>query len=306
MSTASLVAVPTGRLTISFELFPPRTPAGADGAWRTVQHLADCTPDFFSVTYGASGSSREASREVVHRIRTETLVPPVAHLTCVGATRGELATLVTELVDEGVRDFLALRGDPPAGQAEWRPHPEGVASSSELVRLIREVERDRLGTTGAVSIAVAAYPSGTSHTRAQDVRALLEKQQSGADFAITQVFYELESYVSLVQQAREAGVALPIVAGIIPMTDPGRLARLTELTGVPVPDWLTELLTVDDDDERHRRGIAATVELVQAVTAAGAPGVHLYTFNKHRPALDVVERLARPLPHTPATHARTL
>lgn len=303
MSTASLMSVPRGRPTVSFELYPPRTPAGAAAAWETVERLADAAPDFFSVTYGASGSSRDASREVVRRILAETTVTPIAHLTCVDATREELRRLVGELVDEGVRDFLALRGDPPAGQPRWVPQPGGLNRASELVALIREVEQERLGGTG-LSIAVAAYPAGASHTRAQDVASLVEKQEAGADFAITQVFYDASAYVDLVVEARAAAVHLPVVAGIIPMTDPRRLARLAELTGVPVPAALVEQLTaaVDDDDERHRVGVAATVRLVEEVVAAGAPGLHVFTFNQHRPALDVVERLRRPLiPARPST-----
>lgn len=302
MSTASLMSVPRGRPTVSFELYPPRTPAGAAAAWETVERLADAAPDFFSVTYGASGSSRDASREVVRRILAETTVTPIAHLTCVDATREELRRLVGELVDEGVRDFLALRGDPPAGQPRWVPQPGGLNRASELVALIREVEQERLGGTG-LSIAVAAYPAGASHTRAQDVASLVEKQEAGADFAITQVFYDASAYVDLVVEARAAAVHLPVVAGIIPMTDPRRLARLAELTGVPVPAALVEQLTVAvDDDERHRVGVAATVRLVEEVVAAGAPGLHVFTFNQHRPALDVVERLRRPLiPARPST-----
>lgn len=302
MSTASLMSVPRGRPTVSFELYPPRTPAGAAAAWETVERLADAAPDFFSVTYGASGSSRDASREVVRRILAETTVTPIAHLTCVDATREELRRLVGELVDEGVRDFLALRGDPPAGQPRWVPQSGGLNRASELVALIREVEQERLGGTG-LSIAVAAYPAGASHTRAQDVASLVEKQEAGADFAITQVFYDASAYVDLVVEARAAAVHLPVVAGIIPMTDPRRLARLAELTGVPVPAALVEQLTAAvDDDERHRVGVAATVRLVEEVVAAGAPGLHVFTFNQHRPALDVVERLRRPLiPARPST-----
>ncbi|WP_324650276.1 methylenetetrahydrofolate reductase [Georgenia sp. H159] len=299
MSTASLVTVPSGRPTVSFELYPPRTPARAAAAWETVERLAAAGPDFFSVTYGASGSSRDASRDVVRRILAETSVPPIAHLTCVGATREELGRVVGELVDDGVRDFLALRGDAPAGQSGWVPHPGGLNGSSELVALIRDVERARFGATGALSVAVAAYPAGSSHTRAQDVAALLEKQAAGADFAVTQVFYDTAAYAGLVEDARSAGVYLPLVAGVIPMTDPRRLTRLAELTGVPVPtDLLARLADAADDEERHRVGIDATVELVEGVVAAGAPGLHLYTFNQHRPALDVVERLRRPLTAT--------
>lgn len=299
MSTASLVTVPRRRPTVSFELYPPRTPARAAATWETTLRLAAGGPDFFSVTYGASGSSRGASRELVRRIITETTVPPVAHLTCVGATRADLARLVATLVDDGVRDFLALRGDPPAGRWAWEPEPDGVGSAAELVALIREVERTRLGTSGRLSVAVAAYPAGTTHTRRQDVTALLEKQDAGADYAVTQVFYDPADYLALVAEARAAGVHLPVVAGVVPLTDPRRLLRLEELTGVPVPPHLlARLAAAADDEERHRIGVAATVALLEEVLAAGAPGTHLFTFNQHRPALDVVAGLDRPLTTT--------
>lgn len=299
MSTASLVTVPRGRPTVSFELYPPRTPASEAAAWETVERLAAAGPDFFSVTYGASGSTRDASRTLVRRILAETTVAPIAHLTCVGSTRAELVQFVDELVGDGVRDFLALRGDPPADEPQWAPQPDGVGTTAELVALIRAVEQARFGTTGALSVAVAAYPAGAHHTRTQDVAALLDKQAAGADFAITQVFYDVAAYVGLLEEARAAGVVLPLVAGIIPMTDPRRLARLAQLTGVPVPETLLErLASAVDDEERHRIGIDATVALVEDVVAAGAPGLHLFTFNQHRPALDVVERLRRPLSTT--------
>ncbi|MEE6272088.1 methylenetetrahydrofolate reductase [Georgenia wangjunii] len=288
--------MPTARPTVSFELYPPRTATGAAAAWETVERLAGAAPDFFSVTYGASGSSRRASRDVVQRILAETSVTPIAHLTCVGSSRAELARLVADLLDDGVRDFLALRGDPPQGEPEWVPRPDGLNRASELVALIRQVEEARLGPAGGVSIAVAAYPSGTTHSRSQDVRALREKQDAGADFAITQVFYDAGAYVDLCTEARAAGVHLPIVAGVIPATDPGRLTRLAELTGVDVPPALLDALAVEDPALRHERGIAATLRLIDAVLAAGAPGLHIYTFNQHRPALDVIEHLRRRIP----------
>ena len=254
MSTSSLLAVPTTRPTVSFELYPPRRPELGEVVWQRILRLAESGPDFFSVTYGASGSSRDASERLVRRILDETGVPVIAHLTCVGTTREELGALVRRLLGLGVRDFLALRGDPPAGQSVWAPAAGGLARSSELA-------------------------------------ALREKQAAGADFAITQVFYDVDSYASLVADARAAGVLIPILPGIIPLTDPGRLARLGELTGVDVPPALTALLAVDDETERLRRGVAATVDLVEGALAAGAPGLHLYTFNRDRPALDVLEAL---------------
>ncbi|WP_341359782.1 methylenetetrahydrofolate reductase [Georgenia sp. M64] len=318
MSTSSLLAVPTTRPTVSFELYPPRRPELGEVVWQRILRLAEAAPDFFSVTYGASGSSRDASERLVRRILDETGVPVIAHLTCVGTTREELGALVRRLLGLGVRDFLALRGDPPAGQSVWAPAAGGLARSSELVGLIRQVEAEELGAPRAdggreagvtaagpspvarelgvdpadvVSVAVAAYPCGRSHTREAELAALREKQAAGADFAITQVFYDVDSYASLVADARAAGVLIPILPGIIPLTDPGRLARLGELTGVDVPPALTALLAVDDEAERLRRGVAATVDLVEGALAAGAPGLHLYTFNRDRPALDVLEAL---------------
>ncbi|WP_185972503.1 methylenetetrahydrofolate reductase [Georgenia yuyongxinii] len=301
--------------TVSFELFPPRKPELYEAVWQRVLRMAEAGPDFFSVTYGASGSSREASGELVRRLLAETSVPPIAHLTCVGADREQLAARVRGLLRAGVRDFLALRGDPPDGQTTWAPPAGGLARSSDLVALIREVEAEELGCgpaarsgaageppsvvaqdlgvvpADAVSVAVAAYPSGTSHTREEELVALREKQDAGADFAITQVFYDADAYASLVADARDAGVHIPILPGILPLTDPRRLHRLEALSGVPVPADLDALLRCDDDAERQRRGIDATIALIDGVLEAGAPGLHLYTFNQDRPALDVLEHL---------------
>jgi methylenetetrahydrofolate reductase (NADPH) len=251
--------------------------------------MADAGPDFFTVTYGASGSARASSDGIVHRLLAETDVPVVAHLTCVGATRAELAARVRSLLDAGVRDFLALRGDPPAGQTRWVPDPGGVAGSADLVRLIREVQAAQ-PAAGRVTVAVAAYPAGRN-SGAGEIAALLEKQKAGADYAITQVFYDAEDYASLVRDARAAGVTLPIVPGILPMTERRRLARLEELTSVAVPLSLDALLDVRDDAVRLRRGIDATLALIDRVLAVGAPGLHLYTFNRDFPALDVLAHL---------------
>ena len=320
MTTAALYTHPLGRPTVSFEIFPPRTPAAADALWDTVQRLAVAGPDYISVTYGASGSTRDSSRGLVRRILAETPVTAVAHLTCVGATRDEAATLVRDFLDEGVRNILALRGDPPQNQPDWQPPTDGLTYASDLVALIRDIERVRLGRGVAddgahpapgrapaslahssatpprsvvepLSISVAAYPGGTaSPTRAQDVAALLAKQEAGADYAITQLFYDPAAYAGLVHDARAAGVHIPIVPGVIPMTDPGRLTRLAGLTGVQPPaDLMSRLTSTDATAERHRIGISATVDLAHAVLDAGAPGLHIYTFNTYRAALDLLE-----------------
>ena len=289
MSTSSLIAPETALPTVSFELFPPRGTESDDAVWARISRMAEAGPDFFTVTYGASGSARASSDGIVHRLLAETDVPVVAHLTCAGATRGELAARVRSLLDAGVRDFLALRGDPPAGQTEWVAAPGGVAGSVALVRLIREVQSAHPDAPD-VTVAVAAYPSGRN-SGPGEIAALLEKQAAGADYAVTQVFYDAEDYATLVRDARAAGITLPIVPGILPMTERRRLARLEELTGVPVPLSLDALLDVRDDAVRLRRGLDATLALIDRVLAVGAPGLHLYTFNRDRPALDVLAHL---------------
>jgi methylenetetrahydrofolate reductase (NADPH) len=214
-------------------------------------------------------------------------------------------TVIEEFLDEGVRTFLALRGDPPTGADAWQPHPGGLTRASELVELIREVEQARCGASASqalrgaahkLSIAVAAFPTGhpgpesVQERRASDLRSLLAKQEAGADFAITQVFFDPRTYLDLVRDARAVGVSIPILAGVIPTTDPARLLRVEQLTGVTVPaELLGRLLATDDEDERHRIGIRASVDLANAVLDGGAPGLHVYTFNRHRAALALVE-----------------
>lgn len=331
MSTASLFSVPATSPTISFELYPPRTPKGAQNLPATVARLAAVRPDFFSVTYGASGRTRETSGALLAHIIAETDVAPIAHLTCVGASEADLDEIVTDLIRIGVRDFLALRGDPPEGEPDWRRHPEGFTTASELVRLLRRVEarelagtvdtaRACLPTPGAaqqirsgetcpspLSISVAAYPGGSYDDAGAPViephtiQALRAKQDAGADYAITQVFFDPACYAAFVQSAREAGVHIPIVPGIIPLTDPRRLRRLESLTGVPVPPPLLEHLdSAADPEDQYARGLAAGADLVQGVLDAGAPGLHVYTFNSSGPALDLLA--AAGLRPAPANH----
>lgn len=306
VSTASRIVASTGSGSagpgpnISFELFPPRSAASVQSTWQTIEQLTTARPDFFSVTSGCTPQRRTESREFIGRLRAETSTTVVAHLTCVGATGADLRQHVADLLEDGVRDFLALRGDAPA-DGQWRPAPDAPTRASELVALVREVAAEVLGDAlladdvredaDAVSIAVAAYPSGSARSRGDELAALIEKQQAGADYAITQLFYEPSAYVELVADARSAGVDLPLLPGVMPLTDPSRLERLVTLTGVAVPAWLSDLLAIPDAEERHARGVAATVELIGAVLDAGAPGVHLYTFNRHAPALEVLAGL---------------
>ncbi|MEN5074744.1 methylenetetrahydrofolate reductase [Isoptericola cucumis] len=290
------------RPTVSFEMMPPRRPHAAPKFWETARRLVATHPDFVSVTYGAGGGDRATARQVVERLLEGTPVLPVAHLTCVGASREDVSAVIDDFLDAGTRAFLALRGDPPQDQPDWRPPADGVHSSVELVHLLREVESRRCaadpgsalrGAARPMTIAVATFTNGNVQagtTRTQEVQRLLEKQQAGAGFAITQLFYEADSYTDFVAEARAAGVTIPILAGLLPTTEPRRLRRVEELTGVRAPQHLLDALdALPDPEAQHAYGTARGVELAQRVLDAGAPGIHVYTFNKYRPALDLLE-----------------
>ncbi|GAA5151049.1 methylenetetrahydrofolate reductase [Microbacterium pseudoresistens] len=289
----------------SFELYPPRTESSTQALHETVRTLAAAGPRFLSVTYGAGGSTGGRSLEVLRFIREHTDVEPLAHLTCVGNTYAGATTLIREFLDAGILSFLALRGDPPFGSDE--PFLGDLESAAQLVQLIDRVQAERApyeeqavpGAPGAVrvsprrrvSIAVAAFPKGhpRSTHRTQDVESLLAKQAAGATQAITQLFFHADDYLAFVERARVAGVTIPILPGIMPITSPARLARVLELTGEDLPGELAVALEVEPTAEgRAEIGIAWAAELVRRVVEGGAPGVHLYAFNQHTTVLRVL------------------
>ncbi|WP_125610346.1 methylenetetrahydrofolate reductase [Specibacter cremeus] len=308
MSPPSLIESPPKHLTqaptaLSYELFPPRNAHAAESLWATIRELEQTNPDYVSVTYGASGSNRDTAVGLLHRLLEETTLRPLAHLTCVGNTAEELSGIITELLDHGVRGILALRGDLPNDPVEAHP-PGALTYAQDLVELIRRVEQRRsaLLCAGRVAIGVAAYPARhpESPSVEHDVEVLLAKQRSGADFAITQVFFHADQYRDLVVRARRAGVSIPIIPGVMPLTSVRRLRRLSTLTGVaPAPELLAALGRADDDGESRRIGVRATVDLANAALEAGAPGIHLYTFNEHAAALDVLDKLQLLRPERP-------
>jgi methylenetetrahydrofolate reductase (NADPH) len=287
--------------TLSFEVMPPRKPELAPRFWDTVNRLLTVEPDFLSVTYGAAGKDRSTARSVVRRLVRDTPIQPIAHITCVGTSRAEVADVISDYLDAGVRTFLALRGDPPSNDPAWRPPIGGVASATELVTLIRALENRRNQTNPGwalraafkpLTIAVAAFPAGNPAARTtpeQEAERLLVKQAAGANFAITQLFYNADVYGRFLELARSYGVTIPIVAGILPPTDPRRLSRTAELTAVEPPQDLMKLFErADSADDIYRIGISYGISLVHNVLSMGAPGVHLYTFNQASPALDLV------------------
>lgn len=288
--------------TLSFEVMPPRKENLIKPFWDTVQRLLSVTPDFLSVTYGAAGQDRHSARDVVRSLVQDSPVQPIAHLTCVGTTATEVGEVVSDYLDAGVRTFLALRGDPPVGRPDWQPAPGGVSSATELVTLIRSIEAARCAQyPGAalraafkpLTIAVAAFPAGNPAAGTspnQEVERLLVKQSAGASFAITQLFWETETYVNFLEKARSNGVTIPIVPGILPPTDIKRVNRMTELTGVVFPEYLRRRLeSAQSVEEMYSVGVSLGARLARDLHEVGAPGIHMYTFNKAAPALDLLD-----------------
>ncbi|MFS0913143.1 methylenetetrahydrofolate reductase [Microbacterium sp. 179-I 3D2 NHS] len=295
----------THPVPFSFELYPPRSESSDEALQQTVRHLAAAGPSFLSVTYGAGGSAGGRSLDVLRFIREHTDVEPLAHLTCVGNTYTGAAALIREFLDAGILSFLALRGDPPAGRTEG--FLGDLESAAQLVQLIDRVQAERApyrespvpGLPGAVrvdprrrvNIAVAAFPTGhpRSTRPAHDVESLLAKQAAGATFAITQLFFHPDDYLAFVERARRAGVTIPILPGIMPITSPARLRRVLELTGEDLPSELAVALDVEPTPEGRREiGIEWAARLARDVVAGGAPGMHLYAFNQHETVLSVL------------------
>lgn len=297
----------TAPIALSYELFPPRSEAASQTLWTTIRELETTDPDYVSVTYGASGSNHDTALDLVERLQLETTLRPLAHLTCVGGTPAELTGVVDELLDRGVRGILALRGDAPRNGTLPQ---DALRHAQDLVALIRQAEARRSAqfAAGKVAIGVAAYPTKhpESPSEGHDVEVLLAKQRAGADFAITQVFFHAEQYCSLVQRARRAGVSIPIIPGVMPFTSLRRIERLSALSGVAADPVLVDRLRAAGDDTRAVRaiGVDASVRLADAVLDAGAPGLHLYTFNEHAASLEVLGRLNIQRPSRPLLAAR--
>lgn len=291
--------------TFSFELYPPRTASAEVALLDSLDHLVAAGPEFISVTYGASGSSKGASIEVLQKVLQQTNA--MAHLTCVGSSTAEAGRLIREFLDAGVTSFLALRGDPPADAKEGESFLGDLGSAGELVQLIHRIQKERVpftendvpGFPGAkrlskgqkVTIAVAAFPNGHPRSRSieQDLDTLLAKEAAGANLAITQLFFHAEDYLRFVDQARAAGVTMRILPGIMPVLSPSRLHRIVDLTGEMLPLPLLRRLEAEATPEGQAAvGVEHAVRLVREVVTTPDDGVHLYTFNQHEPVLAVL------------------
>jgi len=287
--------VPAARrppVAVSFEFFPPNDEAMERTLWASIERLAPLAPRFVSVTYGADGSTRERTHNVVSRIQRETRLTAAPHLTCVGASRGEVLDVARRYWEEGVRHIVALRGDPPAGTAGYTPHPGGFAYADDLVRGLR--------TVGDFEISVAAYPEKhpEAPSAAFDIEVLKRKQDAGATRAITQFFFEPATYLRFRDACAAAGVTMSIVPGILPITRFPQLTRFAARCGASVPGWLQERFEGLDDDADTRKLIAAAVaiEQVARLRHEGVEEFHFYTLNRAELAYAICHALGvRPL-----------
>ena len=273
---------------MSFEFFPSKDGAGVEQLRRTVADLEPLRPDFVSVTYGATGSGRERTVEATREICAQTAITTMGHLTCVGQTVNELRGVLGSYAAMGVRHILAIRGDPAGGPgAEWQTHPGGLANATELVRLIKK--------EGDFCVGVGAFPAPhpEHHDAALDARILLDKQEAGAEFAITQLFFRADAYFALVERVRAIGCTLPIIAGIMPVTNVSQIERFAMLSGAELPEDIVRRLRKVADDPAAVRGVGreVAVDLCEELLAGGAPGLHFFTQNRSRATAAIVATL---------------
>ena len=287
------------RPVFSFEFFPPKTDEGHQTLRNTLEILKDDEPDYVSVTYGAGGTTRNRTVEITKTIKGDFGIEAMAHLSCVGEPRERLVQILEEIDAAGIQNVLALRGDPPRGEAAWKPHPGGLSYSVELIRLIRE--------RFDFCVGAACFPEVhlDAPDRESDLRYAREKVEAGAGFLITQLFFDNEVYFGYVDEARAAGIDVPIVPGIMPITNYGQIHRFTDMCGATIPEDLERQLTgrADDPEAVAELGVAYATLQCSDLLARGAPGVHFYTLNRSPATRTILAALRAAHPWTRAKAA---
>ena len=286
-SISELLAV-GNRPLFSFEFFPPKDEIQQRQLWQTVRELESLGPDFVSVTYGASGTTRERTIRATEAIAMHTTLRSMAHLTCASQSRDELRRVIGSYAAAGIHHVLAIRGDMPGGpRVHWEPHPEGLNNATELVALVHEL--------GEFCIGVAAFPDAHPERNDFDLdaRVLVAKAAAGASFAITQLFFTADDYFALLSRVRALGCELPIIPGIMPITNIRQVTRFAELSGAALPRSVTERINevADDDDQVRRVGIKIGTELSEELLSRGAPGLHFFTQNRSRATREIYANL---------------
>lgn len=263
-------------ISVSFEFFPPGSENMAETLWSSLSKLAPLAPKFVSVTYGADGSTRERTHGLVKRVLTETSLTPAPHLTCIGASRSDIDDIARRYLDEGVKHIVALRGDTPKGEVDYQPRSDGYAYAADLVAGLRRI--------GDFDISVAAYPEVHPEARSaqQDLDNLKRKIDAGASRAITQFFFDADHYLRFRDACLAAGIDVPIVPGILPITRFSQMLKFAKMCGTAVPDWLHDRFDGLDDDIETRNLVAASVaiDLVNTLRREGVSDFHFYTLNR--------------------------
>lgn len=281
-----------GKFGLSFELFPPKTPQGEAALFEHVARLVEFSPSFITCTYGAGGSTRDTTLSIVSRVHREFRLPVATHLTCVGSTVDQLREYLNQAIEVGVENVVALRGDPPRGDSTFKPVPGGFSYANELVGLIR-CEFPKLG------IAVAGYPE--KHQEAPslevDLANLKRKIDAGADIVVTQLFYDNTDFFTFRERCLAAGIRVPIVPGLLPITNFAQIKRITSLCGAKLPAELVAGLEAagDDADKQFELGVEAAIRQAQQLVDAEVPGIHLYVLNRSEAAARVLGEVK--LPH---------
>ncbi|MDR2896368.1 MAG: methylenetetrahydrofolate reductase [Propionibacteriaceae bacterium] len=287
MTIADLLAK-ADRPLVSFEFFPPKDQVGEEQLARTVDRLAPIRPDFVSVTYGANGSSRDRTLSASHRLVRQSGMRVMGHLTIASQSRTQIESVIDRYALDGVNHILAVRGDMPGGPTQpWQPHPDGLSTATELVELIAR--------RGDFCIGIGAFPDAhpASHDPDLDAKIIKDKWQAGASFAITQLFFSVDAYRSLIERLRGLDCPIPVIAGIMPITIISQVERFAQLSGAVLPSALRQRLAAVADDPAAVRalGIATATAMAADLIDIGAPGLHFFTQNRSKATMEIWQRL---------------